>query len=130
MQMSVSHASAMTAPTPRQAALERLNDTVRVLAEDYPALSNTRLENILTAFAAVEQAAPEGYRCPGCVAWGEKHTIQLFQLADARAAIREAAQIIKDRTELMCETADDPLPDVRAWLTRLAVVAALKEKKG
>jgi hypothetical protein len=64
----------------------------------------------------------ETFCVSGC-ACGER------SLRDARAAIREAARIIADRTELMGETADDPLPDVKAWLALPAVQVAREEKR-
>lgn len=117
----------------RAGALERLYEAA--LKYRKMAFENKPLDVVLAARAemevatyavevlpAVEQGAPEGYRCPGCIAWGEKHTVLLFKLAAARAAIREAA-------EIMTEKRGAPLSRfvVADWLARLAVRQAREE---
>src|SRR3990167_2493130 len=145
----------VSAPTSRQAALERLSEGVKeLLATDWglPHHVETGLEAMLLNVEQatleeqarpVEQAVPETAdrldACPRhCTVFQQygdcdhRNPSELaaakIALCKARVAIRAAARIITDRTELMGDTADDPLPDVRAWLALPAVKAAVKEE--
>ena len=126
----------MTAPTPRQAALERLYAAVKAVERfrdgtdvDYPLGAYSERERELvevqaSALAAVEQAAPERPRCSACgELWshhGNPNRCPRQELADARAAIRLADELITP------DTVSERLRE--RWLRMPAVVAALKEE--
>ena len=134
--------------TPRQAALERATQ-IRIKWAAY-ADGQDWIDDLRWLCDAFEQAAPEGEpkrnyspdefptpqgpRCSACgELWshhGNPNRCPRQELADARAAIREAETVIKNLTKRLID-ADNAanLDAAEAWSFRSAVVAALKEGK-
>ena len=114
--------------TPRQAALERLYGALNEVPDGmYP--EPLAWEKIKAAYVTVEHAAPEPETCPkNCTTFQQYGNCDHLgrDLADARAAIREAAAYV--RANHYC--ANPAMCRMCRWLALPAVVAALKEGKG
>jgi len=127
----------MTTPTPRQAALEHGLAEIQDIIDHSYLREAGRFRQIEEAFnthlrglniAAVEQAAPEkdfirGYKEIGL-------NLEARALAAARAAIREAAPLVRHGALFThASVSQEAACSVCQWLALPAVVAAVKEER-
>ena len=126
----------MITPTPRQAALERQAE--RYVSDWMPEWVGTMAGQraahmVVKALAAVEQAAPEGQNIPtifplGSIGASTQPPAPSISpdLADARAAIREAEIIINDLSKRLLKLDDGQNLDcAENWLALPVVVATV-----